>query len=1353
VGIDITVQDADGSRRDLRVGTGAGSAYPGARIGAVVGAPEPPRPPAGPRLEVVGGPDCGQEVALGRDAVTIGRDPSCQLVLRDPDVSRRHALISRDLRGWHVQDLGSRNGTKICDRAARCWRPVGPTPQPLPAESLIAAGASTLRLTGAQPQPARVRPGTDGTLVVGAGAAAAGPPATTIAFPPPPTDDQPRAPLGWLAALVPAALAVCAALWMGAPQFAVFAGLTPLTLAIGWLGDRRRTRRRAGAACERYRSARRAAEQALTRSLVSEFDHRHADHPGPPGLLRESELPGTRLWCRQPGDGLHLRLGLGTQPARLQVREGSAARPAASLDRVPIAVDLAAGPLGLTGPAPVLGGVGRWLIGQLCATYPPSCLQLAVLLSADVEAQWRWARWLPHLTAGIAIDPAARRAVLADLATRVTAAPDDAPYLLLLVDRVGEVATVPGLLELLRDGPSRRVSALCLDERAAALPAACAAVATVVGETGSELLLERRGAAPPSRAVADRVSPAWAERLARALAPLREPAGHRSGVLPDAVRLLDLLGADSLDPQLTSERWRRAAADPGSLVAVLGVAASGPLAIDLARDGPHALVAGTTGSGKSELLRCLLGALAARHAPDEVTFVLIDYKGGATFAECAGLPHTVGVVTDLDPLLAARALQALDSELDRRERLFAAVGCADVVGYRRRAGEALPRLVIVVDEFAELAGELGDFVTGLITIARRGRSLGVHLVLATQRPGGVVSPEIRANTAIRIALRMSDPDESLDVIDSAAAARISRHTPGRAYVRIGGAPPVAVQCAQLAGRPADPARVEPLDAWRRPLPAAARSEPVLPALAATLRAAAVGRSAPRAPWLPPLPAAVPTRSLPVPSRDTAVAVGLLDLPVAQAQPPLVLDLAEPTGLLLAGAARSGRSTALRTLAMCAATRLPPDRLVVYAIDSGGGLSALRALPHCAALIERDPESAAVLLSRLGEPRTQPRSDPRNPLRLLLLDGWEAFAAASEEFDAGRSVRELISLALAAPSAGLTVAVTGGRDLLTGRLPGALGTRLVLRLNDPGDYALAGLAAVPGSALGPGRCRRAGDGAVAQLAQLADVPQPVPGTARLDADADAVAAARVAERWSGRSVPASVPRVRSLPDRIELTSLRPVPGQVLLGVGGGAAEPLAIDPAVGQGRLLVAGPPRSGRSSLVRSLLVQLVATGRRALVAAPDHSPAAAAARELAVPLVGPADPGAALAGMAPEAVLVDDCEVFLDTAVGDALAALTRTAGRALPVIAAGGADEFAISFRGIGAEVRRGRCAVLLAPRPVDGELAGVRLAAVPHEPPPGRGVVIGDPAWGAPFRRGPVRVQVALPPAASQPICGYR
>ena len=201
----------------------------------------------------------------------------------------------------------------------------------------------------------------------------------------------------------------------------------------------------------------------------------------------------------------------------------------------------------------------------------------------------------------------------------------------------------------------------------------------------------------------------------------------------------------------------------------------------------------------------MIASLAVGNRPDEFNFVLVDYKGGAAFKDCNLLPHTVGMVTDLDGHLTSRALASLGAELRRREHQLARADAKDIEDYlaaRDPDDEPMPRLLIVIDEFAALVAELPDFVTGLVDVARRGRSLGVHLILATQRPAGVVSAEIKSNTNLRIALRVTDVSDSDDVIESPAAARIAKVFPGRAYARLGHSSLIPFQSSRVGGRPA-----------------------------------------------------------------------------------------------------------------------------------------------------------------------------------------------------------------------------------------------------------------------------------------------------------------------------------------------------------------------------------------------------------------------------------------------------------------------------------------------------------------------------------------------------------------------
>ena len=204
--------------------------------------------------------------------------------------------------------------------------------------------------------------------------------------------------------------------------------------------------------------------------------------------------------------------------------------------------------------------------------------------------------------------------------------------------------------------------------------------------------------------------------------------------------------------------------------------------------GPHGLVAGTTGSGKSELLQTYILSMAALYHPYEVGFVIIDFKGGGMANQFKDLPHMMGRITNIDGKEINRSLRSIKAELNKRQRLFAEAGVNHIDNYiiKVRKGEVkipLPHLILIVDEFAELKAEQPDFMKELISAARIGRSLGVHLILATQKPSGQVDEQIWSNSRFKLCLKVQSPQDSNEVLKSPLAAEIKE--PGRAYLQVG----------------------------------------------------------------------------------------------------------------------------------------------------------------------------------------------------------------------------------------------------------------------------------------------------------------------------------------------------------------------------------------------------------------------------------------------------------------------------------------------------------------------------------------------------------------------------------------
>jgi DNA segregation ATPase FtsK/SpoIIIE, S-DNA-T family len=818
-------------------------------------------------------------------------------------------------------------------------------------------------------------------------------------------------------------------------------------------------------------------------------------------------------------------------------------------------------------------------------------------------------------------------------------------------------------------------------------------------------------------------------------------------------------------------RWRAGVENTSALV---GMGPDAGFVVDIARDGPHALIAGTTGSGKSELLQTLVASLACANRPDELTFVLVDYKGGAAFGACAALPHTVGVVTDLDGRLVERALASLRAELKRREEALATVGAPNLEVFRA-AGGKLARLIIVVDEFASLAEELPDFVGGLVGIAQRGRSLGVHLVLATQRPEGVVSADIRANANLRICLGVVRESESRDVIDAGDAARISRATPGRGYARTGHGELQVFQSGRVGGMPADEAESTRIDVQLSPLralcfprvPAAANHGSRLAAatdldsIVAACRSAAdrLGVKAPSSPWLPPLPGLIPIETADV-MRPLTATLAVLDLPAAQTRRNYEIDLDQMGHLVIAGSARSGRTTALRTIVGGLAASTSVRDLHLYAIDcAGGSMAALSAFPHCGAsisahehervrrllsvltaeLVRRQSSFAAAGFGSLPEQRAQSASPL--PHVVVLVDSWEAFLSTFEELDSGAVIDASTRLLRDGASVGIHIVVTADRAGLVGRLASTVETRLVLRLADRSDFALIGLPAraVPAD-LPAGRGFFTDTLTEAQVCTLSRDPA---GPAQLAAVAAIAAAARTRDQGVPRSLwPRRVDPLPSVVTTADISAAWGVPSQpsgsahVTLGVGGDELAAVTVDLLEFGPGFLIAGPPRSGRSTALATVAVGLRAAGWRVVAVTPRES----VLRDYAHETFDATQFGVDAAfdrGLGRLAVLVDDAEIVAESPAAAILDRLMRTArDSGHLVVIAGTTEELSVGFRGFVVDVRRARTGLLLAPRgPLDGEVLGVRLPRKTGEPAPvGCGHLI--------VRGVATQLQVALP-----------
>ncbi|MFC9326236.1 FHA domain-containing protein [Kitasatospora sp. NPDC057015] len=625
--------------------------------------------PAAAELRITGGPDAGGVHRLHGREITVGRSSEADVPLDDPDVSRLHLSLHLESDGTvTVRDLGSTNGTTLDGRFVSPDEAV-----PLGEPGLLRLGESTLQVTTAG----------------AAGGAPAGPSARS-ALP-----DG----LGHLQLSAPAA-----------PKPAQPAPEPPTAPEAPAAGRARALlSRRLGRGAAPADADRDGAAQQQSAARARQAAAQRERWPDLATLLLNALGPGPRLWERGPShpDALTLRLGTGDLP---QSPAGGAPTggPGALLPAVPVTLDLqTAGSLGLAGPRARLDALTRAVVAQLAALHPPTGLSL-VVVDADAARPpqdradtWAWALWLPHLRPQhgqdcrllLGLDDEQAGARLTELTARLTA-PDSAaglPATVLLVDGVpGTEAARQALDLLLRQGPAVGVFPVCLAERPELLPAGLGARAVITGEVGTHLTVERpvAGGRESIRDVSlDGVSDAWAERLARHLAPLREATPATRGPLPDSLRLLDLLQLDSVTPAKLSARWQALPTGIATATALIGTTRDELCGIDLADPeltlpspdpgGPHLLAGGARGSGKTELLRSLIASLAVSERPERLSVMVVEGRAPADGDEqsglrgCTELPHvTTHVNAAADPRQALLTAEALLDELTRRERLF-----------------------------------------------------------------------------------------------------------------------------------------------------------------------------------------------------------------------------------------------------------------------------------------------------------------------------------------------------------------------------------------------------------------------------------------------------------------------------------------------------------------------------------------------------------------------------------------------------------------------------------------------------------------------------------------------------------
>ncbi len=1340
------------------------------------------------QLLVESGPCAGivYDLDLSDRPVTIGRGDQATILVPDPSISSVHASLQ--LRGdqiW-ISDMGSTNGTAVEGR------PIGTEPTALSPGAVANLGGSLLTVRPS-PVPALLAPSyQDGRLLVNRPPRAvppSDPPVISLPVPPkPPT----KARLPILTALIPLALGVVIAEVAHNAMFLMFAVLSPVMAVISVVSDRRSGKSAHKKAMTRFARQVERVRTSADEAHLWDLQVQRSAAPGPADLAQRAIRLEQPLWERRGTDDdfLRLRVGLADRPARLRfdgAQPPDPDRPPGPLDAiqddhkidpsVPVTVPLGEGVLGISGPDDDSSALARSLILGAACLHSPRDLAIVALVPAQREAAWQFLAWMPHTS------------VLLPSASTVSTSAEDHHYLLGLVDEVvrtrqepagggfgaGKSRHMPHVLlviagdmelsrpmlsRVLESGPAVGVTALVVSEAVRSLPGECTHFVTLSStpENAGELsLVQVREGVTIDGILADLVPVRLVEKVALALAPLRDvTAGGRGSELPRQVNLLELLALEDPTPEGIASRWARSRI---GLPGIIGVNADGPQVLDLQREGPHMLVGGTTGAGKSELLQTFVAALAASHPPERLTFVLIDYKGGAAFKECTELPHVTGYFTDLDGHLARRALESLEAEVRRREHLLAAAGYKNLIDFEQGDPEhAPPSLLLVFDEFAFLKTSVPEFVDGVVDIAARGRSLGVHLVLATQRPAGIIDDKIRTNVPVRISLRFHDDQESVDVLTVPDAARIPDDLVGRAFIR-SGSDIHPVQVAYVGGQRSEASsepvvNVRPIAFGPSPISwpkseADRSGESDLQRLVAAVCEAwsASGSSLPRRPWLDPLATSYSLATLAsesIPRERLSTVAGVVDRPESQSQDPLVLDFDELGHLLVFGTGGSGKTTLLRTIAAGLSERWSASDLNLYGLDfATRGLQAIEALPQCGgvatasdieraerilALLERIVAERQVALGsaaagsfmelRSGQPEGQ-----RSPWVVLLLDGYSGFVDVFGDLDAGAQIDRLAQIAADGSSVGVHLVISvDRRGGVPNRLLASIPGRVILRMGDADEYQWLGLRNVGDADLPPGRGFLS-SGAEIHVAVLGDDAS---GRAQVECIKKLGAALSASDGQRAPSVevlgddipadvlPAPVSAMRRIPFAIDGADLRPM------------AVRLDENPT-----FLICGPDGSGRSVALATLARGLRAAFREGpmVLLAPRRTPLTALDTWTSI-ASGQDEVYAAVLDMvassqgssvAPTVVIIDDAEELLEGPVADHLEKLVRKTREQTTIICAACQTHRAHrAYAGWLSEMRKAKHGLVIMPDvDVDGDLFGVRF---PRRStvrfPPGRG-----------------------------------
>lgn len=785
-------------------------------------------------------------------------------------------------------------------------------------------------------------------------------------------------------------------------------------------------------------------------------------------------------------DFLAYRLGLGKVPTSYELKYGQEERSGKKdaleeegyalfqahqkIDNLPIVASLNRGPVGYVGPRPIVLEQLQLLVAQLAVFHSYHDLTIIPIIPEEEKESWDWMRWLPHATLqdmnvrSFVYNQRTRDQVLNSLnqilklrkAQKEEEKANDTKifhphYVVLITDETLILDHV--IMEFFREDPTELgCSIIYVADVLSSLSENIQTVISIKDRNQGQLLLQE-GVLRELDFQLDHFPEGYdKEAISRGLAPLKHIQQLKSSI-PDSVTFLEMYQAETFNDLKVLSRWE-SHAPYQSLAVPIGLRGKDDLVylnLHEKAHGPHGLIAGTTGSGKSETIQSYILSLAVNFHPHDVAFLLIDYKGGGMANLFKDLPHLLGTITNLDGAQSMRALASINAEIHRRERLFGQYGVNHINQYQKKfklgeATEPLPHLFLISDEFAELKVNQPDFIKELVSIARVGRSLGVHLILATQKPSGVVDDQIWSNSRFKLALKVADRGDSMEMLRTADAAEITQT--GRAYLQVGNNEVYELFQTAWSGADYQPEKdqlgiedhtiylinelgqYEVLNQDLSGLDMAEEIKEVPTELDVIVQEInhlhqEEGIAAVAQPWLPPLKERITLDELdkvvPIEAwqkRTTpSVLIGVADIPQAQKQEAVAIDLSKDGNILLYGSPGTGKTTFLQTAAMDLARKQSPENLTMYLLDFGtNGLAPLSQLPHVAdsllldqtekiqkfiRIINRELDRRKKLLSEHGVGTIalyREVTGKQEPTMVILMDSYESMKDEPYETD-------------------------------------------------------------------------------------------------------------------------------------------------------------------------------------------------------------------------------------------------------------------------------------------------------------------------------------------------------------------